>query len=588
MIWQPVPGNIITRWAKELSPTNAWQEYPRPQMRRPDWVNLNGLWDYWIIDRNDTTKRIQEGQILVPFAIESSLSGVKRALLPTEQLWYRRSFSIPQAWYGKRVVLHFEAVDWKSTVFVNGKAVGEHSGGFLPFSYDITEHLADGEAPNELLVSVWDPTDTHWQSRGKQVLQPKACWYSAVSGIWQTVWLEPVPATYISGLKITPDIDAGIVRVKVDMTGPEKGLCRVNLKVKEAGEKVAEGKTDTDVAEITIQIPHPKLWNPGSPHLYDLEITAGEDRVSSYFGMRKFSLEDGHLCINNVPLFQLGPLDQGYWPDGLYTPPSDEAMRWDIELVKRLGFNMLRKHVKVEPRRFYYYCDRIGLIVWQDMPNGGKAVGDIGSTVAMVFNPRRRDNNYHSAGREEAASRQDFLNELKEMVDHLYNCACIGVWVPFNEGWGQFDAKETARWLKNYDPTRLVDHASGWYDQGAGDCLSEHRYVLKLRKIKPEQSRAAVISEFGGYLLKLEGHQWNPGKQFGYKDVDSTQALTKAYLQLLKQQVKPCLDAGLSAAIYTQLTDVEIEMNGYVTYDRAEEKMDFDSITQAHKELIGQ
>jgi beta-galactosidase/beta-glucuronidase len=584
MTWQPISGNIQTAWAKDVSPESVWQEYPRPQMTRPDWLNLNGLWEYWITERTEKTQRKREGEILVPYPIESALSGVKRPLEAGELLWYRRQFSIPEAWRSTRILLHFEAVDWESSVFVNNQQVGEHAGGYLPFWFDITDYLARDEIQNDLLVSVWDPTDAHWQQRGKQVLKPKSIWYAAVSGIWQTVWLEPVPQTYIAGLKITPDVDAGTIRVKTNLIEPGSGM--VHVRVYEAGVSVAEGETENAAAEITVQIPNPKLWSPNTPHLYDLEVTAGEDRVSSYFGMRKFSLEGGHLCLNGAPLFQFGPLDQGYWPDGLYTPPTDEAMRRDIEMVKRLGFNMLRKHVKVEPRRYYYYCDRIGLIVWQDMPNGSKAVGEVTSTLAMVFGSRRRDRNYRDAGREEAASRQNFQSELKEMVDHLYNCTCIGMWVPFNEGWGQFDAKETAQWLSEYDPTRLVDHASGWFDQGGGDCKSLHIYKLKLPVVKPERKRAVVLSEFGGYSLKINGHLWNPNAEFGYKNFDTPQALTEAYLDLLNRQLKPWIEAGLSAAIYTQTTDVEIEVNGFMTYDREVEKMDFAKVRQAHKELM--
>jgi beta-galactosidase/beta-glucuronidase len=464
--------------------------------------------------------------------------------------------------------------------------VGNHTGGYVPFWFDITDYLAEVDAKNELVVYVWDPTDTYWQQRGKQLLKPKSIWYTAVSGIWQTVWLEAVPQTYITGLKITPDVDAGTVRVLAEMVGPGTETSMIHVRVVDGGACVAEMAAKNAAEEVTIPIPEPKLWHPSSPHLYDLEVTAGGDQVGSYFGMRKFSTEGGHLYLNGSSLFQLGPLDQGYWPDGLYTPPSDEAMRQDIELVKGLGFNMLRKHVKVEPARYYYYCDRIGLIVWQDMPNGGKAVGDTTSILAMIFGSRRRDNNYHYSGREEAASRQDFRRELQEMVVHLYNFACIGMWVPFNEGWGQFDAKEIAQWLSAYDPSRPVDHASGWFDQGGGNCKSLHKYKLKLPRIKPDGKRVVVLSEFGGYSLKLDGHLWNPGADFGYKNFDTPQRLTDAYLDLLNTQVKPWKDAGLSAAIYTQTTDVEIEVNGFVTYNREVEKMDFARLREAHQELI--
>jgi len=583
--WQPVSGHIMTRWAKDVKPDCPWPEYPRPQLTRPEWQNLNGLWDYAILPHTaKLTDFSSQGQILVPYPVESALSGVKRPLRTGERLWYSRTFSIPDGWHGQRVLLHFGAVDWETQVFVNDRLVGEHVGGYLPFWFDITDALAAGQ--NTLAVAVWDPTDEHWQQRGKQVRNPKGIWYTAISGIWQTVWLEPVPQTYIAGLKITPDIDTLSVSVKINLAGTDTGLGGVRVRVYDAGALVAQGETENGSAEIKLFIPDIKLWSPDSPHLYDLEVTAGPDRVGGYFGMRKFSVADGRLCLNNQPLFQYGPLDQGYWPDGLYTPPTDEAMRWDVELVKRLGFNMLRKHVKVEPARYYYYCDQIGLIVWQDMPNGGNPVGDVISFLAIMIGSRRRDRNYRFAGRAEAAGREDYRRELREMVDVLYNFPCIGLWVPFNEGWGQFDANVAADWLREYDPSRPVDHASGWFDQGGGDCKSLHVYFKKLPVIKPAGDRTVVLSEFGGYSMEVDDHLWNPGVEFGYKKFQASDALTDAYLSLLKDQLQPWVDAGLSAAIYTQTTDVEIEVNGYVTYDREVEKMDFSRVREAHNKLL--
>jgi hypothetical protein len=408
-----------------------------------------------------------------------------------------------------------------------------------------------------------------------------------VSGIWQTVWLEPVPETFISNLKITPDLDRTSVRIKLVLDGPASTSSTVEVKVVDNGVCIAQCNAETAASELVVAVPNPQLWSPLSPYLYDLEVMAGEDHVSSYFGMRKFSLEGNRLCLNNVPYFQLGPLDQGYWPDGLYTPPSDAAMQQDIELVKHLGFNMLRKHVKVEPRRYYYYCDKLGLIVWQDMPNGGKEVSELTSTLTMVFGSRRKDDDYRYSGRDEVASRQDYRRELQEMVDHLYNAPCIGMWVPFNEGWGQFDATAIASWLAGYDPTRTVDHASGWFDQGGGDCKSLHVYKLKLPNTKPKGRRAVVLSEFGGYSLKFAEHRWDPSVEFGYKTFISPQALTEAYIDLVTSQLKPWVISGLSAAIYTQTTDVEVELNGFITYDRAVEKMDFARIAQVHQDLVG-
>jgi beta-galactosidase/beta-glucuronidase len=584
MNWNPVPGHIMTRWAKDVTPENTWREYPRPQMTRPDWLNLNGLWDYAIAVKTQDIAPDFHGQILVPFPIESALSGVKRPLRTEELLWYRRKFSIPYAWRGRRILLHFGAVDWEAKVFVNGQQLGEHIGGYLPFWFDVTDELYD--SGNVLTVSVWDPTDTHWQQRGKQVRNPKTIWYTAVSGIWQTVWLEPVPQTYIAGLKITPDLDGGTINVKVNLARTQTGAGRIRIRVMDAGTLVAVGETDSTEAEIIVPIPNPKFWSPDSPHLYNLEVAAGEDKVGSYFGMRKFSVAGGRLCLNNQPLFQFGPLDQGYWPDGLYTSPTDEAMRRDVELVKGLGCNMLRKHVKVEPARYYYYCDKIGLIVWQDMVSGGRAQTEWEAILSLVFNPQRRnDRAYRRFGRENAASREDFRRELGEMMDTLHNFACIGVWVPFNEGWGQFEAKAMGEWVRSYDPTRLVDHASGWFDHGGGDFTSRHIYNLALKPVPPNESRAMVLTEFGGYSQKVDGHLWNPSAEFGYKKFANPRTLTEAYVHLLENELQPWVDAGLSAAIYTQTTDVEIEVNGYVTYDREVEKMDFVKVRAAHRGL---
>jgi beta-galactosidase/beta-glucuronidase len=592
MSWQIAPGSLMTRWGREVQPGSAWQEYPRPQMTRPEWLNLNGLWDYAIASVDQESAPDFSGQILVPFPIESALSGVKRPLQPDERLWYRRSFSLPETWRGKRVLLHFGAVDWQADVWVNGNPVGSHQGGYAPFYFDISELLRDGE--NELLVSVWDPTDAHWQPRGKQVLAPKSIWYTAVSGIWQTVWLEPVPEAYISRLKLTPDLDRSILRVEAFLAGGSLSASIVEVKAFDAGQQVATAQAKLGEQALTLVIPNLKPWSPASPHLYDLTVAIPGDQVGSYFAMRKFSLgpdKQGHmrLCLNNQPLFNYGPLDQGYWPDGLYTPPSDTAMRWDLAFIKAMGCNMLRKHVKVEPARYYYYCDQLGLIVWQDMPNGAKPVGDLTSLNAILFGRHRRDDRkFEYAGRADPVSREEFRAELQEMVDHLYNFPCIGVWVPFNEGWGQFEAKATAEWLEQLDPTRRVDHASGWFDQRAGDFKSLHVYFKALPRLKPEHGRAMIISEFGGYSLKIEDHLWNPQAQFGYRKFKTTAELTGAYLRLLRKELQPLLADGLSAAIYTQTTDVEIEINGYLTYDREVVKMDIEQITQIHKELIEQ
>lgn len=591
--WKPVPGHILTRWAKDITPENVWTEYPRPQMVRTKWQNLNGLWEYAIAPKGSDQPEF-EGEILVPFAIESALSGVKRPLQPDELVWYRRTFTIPGDWAGQRVLLHFGAVDWACTIWVNGVEVGEHRGGYIPFYFDITDQLLKGQ--NEVQVSVWDPSDQSWISRGKQVLDPKNIWYTAVSGIWQTVWLEPVPQTHIRGLKLTPEIDDETIKIIVTLDGETDGTL-VQAIALDAGIQIgaASGRARE---QLEISVSNPQLWSPDAPHLYDLHVEVRKDgqpidQIESYFGMRKFNMQPDaqgrlRLCLNNQPLFHYGPLDQGYWPDGLHTPPCEAAMRYDVEFTKEIGCNMLRKHIKVEPARFYYDCDRLGMIVWQDMPNGGKPVGALTSFLAIMFGrfSQRDDRWYSRYGRGEKEARDDYWRELREMIDHLYNFSCIGMWVPFNEAWGQFDANAVADWLSAYDPTRPIDHASGWFDQGGGDFRSIHTYFKALANEDPNAKRGVILSEFGGYALKLDGNVWNPETEFGYKKFDSQESLTEAYVDLLKTQLKPWIERGLSGAVYTQTTDVEIEINGYLTYDREVIKMDLDSLKEIHQELM--
>jgi beta-galactosidase/beta-glucuronidase len=586
MAWHPAKNPLMTRWGKTITPEKAWQEYPRPQMVRKEWKNLNGLWDYAITKNEAERYPGADGQILVPFPLESALSGVKHMLRPDERLWYRRTFTIPKNWKGQRILLHFEAVDWEAVVWVNGKEVGTHRGGYLPFCFEITNSLLMDE--NALVVAVWDPTDTSWGQRGKQVRNPRGIWYTQVSGIWQTVWLEAVPQTFISRIEIAPEIDTGSVHFKIGIDGKEKNTTIIDIL--DGRKKIATGIIPAGKKQKLIQINQPVLWCPENPHLYLVEVASGKDTVETYFGMRKYSLGkdargNRRMMLNNQPYFQYGPLDQGYWPDGLYTPPSEDAMRFDLELIKRLGCNMLRKHIKVEPARYYYECDRMGIIVWQDMMNGGRIVSEALINLLPKIGIVLKDRNYRFAGRELEESRKDYRRELSEMIDHLCNFTCIGVWVLFNEGWGQFDANEFATWVKRHDPTRLVDHASGWFDQGEGDFRSVHVYFKKLAKLPPDKKRASVISEFGGRILKIPRHMWNSKLDSVYKTYKTIQEFTEGYIHLLEDELAPLVKNGLSAAIYTQTTDVEIEVNGFVTYDRGVEKMDFGEVREVHRRI---
>jgi len=566
-------------------------EYPRPQMRRPEWVNLNGWWEYAIQPKESSIPKNFDGKILVPFALESALSGVQSPLMPEQRSWYRRTFASPSMPM-HRVLLHFGAVDDECEVWINGRHIGGHRGGYLPFTFDITDALVVGE--NELIVSVWDPTDTGLQQRGKQVLQPKGIWYTAVSGIWQTVWLEVVPETSIASLKLTPDLDSEMLTVELKLRGTADGI-RVRVETSQTGEKIFS-TSEQATGPVRLVIRDPRVWSPADPYLYDLRVQLVRDdhiidEVESYFAMRKFGLVKdvkGHLrfALNDEPLFLYGPLDQGYFPDGLYTPPSEEAMLFDIEYTRQIGCNMIRKHIKVEPLRWYYHCDRVGMIVWQDMPNGGLIDGELVATLSLLLGLHRDDRyRLRRFGRADAENRARYRSELQEMIDHLYNAACIAIWVPFNESWGQYQAAEISRWVKAYDPTRLVDHASGWFDQGGGDFQSRHVYVKKLKRPRRD-ARAFVISEFGGYSLKISGHVWDENKKFGYRFYESPETLTEAYIRLLENELKPLLPQGLAAAIYTQTTDVEIEINGYLTYDRRVEKMNTEELRQAHAALF--
>jgi len=570
--WEPVVGKIMTRWAKEIDPDAPWPEYPRPMMVREKWQNLNGRWDYAIRPKDEKQPRRFDGKILVPYPIESALSGVNKTVGKENRLWYRREFKIPTSWSGQRVLLHFDAVDWDVTVWVNGKEVGSHKGGYDPFTLDITDALQKSGS-QELIVSVWDPTNDGTQPRGKQVKKPRGIWYTSVTGIWQTVWLESVPQTYIQSLKIGPDRDENEVRSTVETVGNVQN-CSMNAEVKAKGFSGSASMSGGN--ELKILMPNAKLWSPDSPHLYDLTVSIQRngkviDEVKSYFGMRKIEIKKdeagmNRLFLNGRALFQYGPLDQGWWPDGLYTAPTDEALRYDIEVLKKMGCNMLRKHVKVEPRRLYYWCDKLGLLVWQDMPNGDRHI---------------RGNQPDLQRTTESARQFDL--ELKSVIDALRNHPSIIMWVPFNEGWGQYDTPRIVKWIKDYDPTRLVNNASGWADRGVGDVLDIHRYPGPGMP-KLEDKRAGVLGEFGGLGLPVKGHTWQDEKNWGYRSYKTREELTAAYVNLLSK-LRTLIPQGLAAAVYTQTTDVEIEVNGMMTYDRAMIKMDLEKAATAARKL---
>ncbi|HEX7379204.1 MAG TPA: glycoside hydrolase family 2 TIM barrel-domain containing protein [Pirellulales bacterium] len=583
--WQRAKGPLETRWAKDVSPQRPLPEYPRPQMRRESWQNLNGLWEYAIRDKGEPRPEKFDGQILVPFPVESSLSGVMKRVQPDQRLWYRLKFTPSlNCSADERRLLHFGAVDWETTVWVNGKKVGEHQGGYDPFTLDITAAAA-GKGEQEIVVSVWDPTDKGPQPRGKQVNRPGGIYYTPTTGIWQTVWLETVPAAHIDALKIVPDLDHKQVFISVVASDQAKaGKARLTATVTGASagarqEKVADVSASGGVNErLTLQLPdEAHAWSPDEPWLYDLTVTltSGDkpaDKVQSYFGLRKVSLGQDknnvtRIFLNNRPLFMFGPLDQGFWPDGLYTAPSDEALRYDVELTRKIGCNMCRKHVKVEPARWYYWCDKLGLLVWQDMPSGSHSVGPGKGEI-----------------KRSPESARIYETELQAMIDALHNVPSVVMWVVFNEGWGQFDTTRITEWTKKYDPTRLVNCASGWNDYPTGDVHDIHSYPAP-RSPEPEPKRAAVLGEYGGLGMPIKGHTWVNEKNWGYRSYADEIALSQAYFGLLFGLRQLIGEPGLSAAVYTQTTDVETEVNGLLTYDREIVKISAERLAAAHRLL---
>ncbi len=564
--YQPAQGQLMTDFAKDVSVKNAHPEYPRPQMVREDWRNLNGLWEYAITAKDASRPAEYEGKILVPFPIESALSGVMKRVDENQRLWYRRTFEMPGKWQGQRVLIHFGAVDWDASVIVNDKVIGGHKGGYDGFTFDITDALKP-TGPQEIVVSVWDPSSAGPQPRGKQVKNPGGIWYTPTTGIWQTVWIEPVPQAYIAGLKITPDVDNGQVKITVDAKGGQNVAF-------EASSGKLKSEAGAKANELIIKVPNAKLWSPDSPHLYDLKVRMVQgdkavDEVESYFGMRKIAIgrdEAGvmRILLNNKFVFHMGFLDQGFWPDGLYTAPTDEALRYDIEMTKKLGMNMARKHVKVEPARWYYWCDKLGLLVWQDMPSGDAHVA-----------PNRGEIRKN----QEAA--QQFEAELKALIDGRYNHPSIVMWVVFNEGWGQYDTIRLTNWTKQYDPSRLANCASGWNDFPVGDVHDIHSYPGPSAP-KILENRSIVLGEFGGLGLAVKEHMWQK-ENWGYRVISSPERLTRAYIQLLQKTHDLKTNAGLSAAVYTQTTDVETETNGLMTYDRKVVKPDLEKVAAANR-----
>lgn len=601
-------SNLMTRWGKAVTPDNAWRSYPRPQMKRDRWQNLNGLWDYAIAPKATLQPATMDGQILVPFPVESKLSRVARKVTPDDRIWYRRSFTVPADWRGQHVMLNFGAVDYAATVLVNGAVVGSHKGGFDTFGFDITEYLKPGQ--NELVVEVTDPTSKGNQPRGKQIADPSGIWYTAVSGIWQTVWLEPVSALHITDVRATPDIDRGVIEVDVATNAGTDGTAAVRLTASDHGKVVASTIIRAN-RHATLKIPNAHLWSPEDPYLYDLKaelvtvkspyadqhkaydarFTAGEqqayanaavvgaasDTVDTYFAMRKISIGPGKLpgqpvmLLNNKPYFENGTLDQGWWPDGLYTPPSEEAMKYDIVFLKKAGFNMLRKHIKVEPARYYYDADHLGMLVWQDLPSGGSDSEDqfvTGTSKAQaVFSS------------DDMAEQQ---NELAHMIGDLRAFPSIVLWVINNEGWGQYNSAMLARYVRGMDPSRLIDADTGWLDvaPGVSDVFDIHTYEDVPHTPAFHSKRAIVLGEYGGVGYPITGHLWREGQTWSYQVAKTPEDYLARYRTKMEEVVRQAKEDGLSASVYTQTTDVEGEINGLLTYDRAQSKAPAEDIAK--------
>jgi hypothetical protein len=570
--WKIAENPILTKWAADVDPLKPWLKYPRPDMVRNEWMDLNGLWNYAITAKGVRPEK-WDGSILVPYPVESALSGVRKKVTEKENLWYKRTFTIPNVWKNKHILLNFEACDWETKVWVDGKEAGVHRGGYDPFTFDITG-LPGKTKLHELLVCVWDPTDKGAQPRGKQVSAPGSIWYTSTTGIWQTVWIEPVNESWISSFRTVTNADNGTISFKTEVKNADAGT--LFFKIKKEGRTVATASGNAN-SEIIAQIKDPVLWSPDKPFLYDISVELKNnnktvDKVSSYTGIRKISIgktPDGftRMLLNNEFVYQNGPLDQGFWPDGIYTPPTEAAMVYDLQMTKSMGFNMLRKHVKVENRIFYYWCDKLGILVWQDMPSGDQSIWG----------------NMPDINKSKEATEQYEL-ELKRMIETKYNHPSIVMWVPFNEGWGQFETGRITQLITDYDHTRLVNSSSGWTDRGTGNINDIHHYPDPA--VQPsEDKRAIVLGEFGGLGLPLQGHTWEK-KNWGYRNMsDTLQLLSKyeTYLDMVHRFVK---ENGLSASIYTQTTDVETETNGLMTYDRKINKMGVNNVFNANNDFV--
>ena len=607
--WTPAGNEIKTPWAAEVRPENVHKEYPRPQMVRQRWENLNGLWDYAITNVN-AEKFTAEGQILVPFAVESALSGVGRRVTKENTLWYEREFTIPSSWKGKNIILHFGGVDWKSEVFVNGECIGEHKGGFDPFSFDITPYLKKS-GKQSLVVKVFDASDNGYQPRGKQCIVNSGIWYTPVSGIWQTVWMEPVDKTHITEYYPVSNIAKSELTVSVKTANSYINDI-VTVELLEGGEGynpekpsntvIATGKL-TKMGHVTLNVPDMKTWSPDSPYLYGLRITVSRegnviDQINGYTAMRSISAKKDsspnkykRMALNGENLFHYGPLDQGWWPDGLYTAPCDEALKFDIVKTKEMGYNMIRKHIKVEPARWYYWCDVIGIMVWQDMPCIGdfakrqqqardpevqKAVGNIWSRDSFVGGtecniPQQWKDNYYA--------------EWTNIMTFLRGFQCIVCWVPFNEAWGQFDTPEVVAYTKKFDPTRLVNESSGGNFHLVGDIIDVHHYPHPAMNAF-ESKFINVLGEYGGIGYPVEGHTWEIDRKWGYgKNKQSSEEVMQQYAEYA-EMLKVFVQTGCAAAVYTQTTDVEGEVNGLMTYDRKVIKVDIPKLAKINRSVI--